>query len=147
MKPLQPEEQAPRDARTAEINRVFAAVERIGTNAALIVLAGCFAGYLFGVLEPYVALDRLPGLIGEGVEAYVRANDVPTGWDWLALLAYGDMLTLAALVLLVSVVGIAYLALIPILWRQKDRIYLLLVVLQLAVFALAASGWLDAGGH
>ncbi len=147
MNPLQPEVQAPRDARTAEINRVFAAVERVGTNAALIVLAGCFAGYLFGVLEPYVALDRLPGLIGEGVEAYVRANDVPTGWEWLALLAYGDMLTLGALVLLVSVVAIAYLALIPILWRQKDRIYLLLVVLQLAVFALAASGWLDAGGH
>lgn len=147
MKPLQSEEQTPRDAGTAEINRVFAAVERIGTNAALIVLAGCFAGYLFGVLEPYVALDRLPGLIGEGVEAYVRANDVPTGWDWLALLRYGDMLSLAGLTLLISVVAIAYLALIPILWRQKDRIYLLLVVLQLAVFALAASGWLDAGGH
>ncbi len=147
MKPLQPEERVPRDARTAEINRVFAAVERVGTNAALVVLAGCFAGYLFGVLEPYVALDRLPGLIGEGVEAYVRANDVPTGWDWLALLAYGDMLSLGGLVLLVGVVIAAYLALIPVLWRQQDRIYLLLVVLQLAVFALAASGWLYAGGH
>ena len=36
------------------------------------------------------------------VDTYVQTIDFPTGWGWVALLGYSDILSLGALVVLVS---------------------------------------------
>ncbi len=130
---------------TDEINQVFARVEMWGVRLGITGMIVAFGLYLTGLVQPFIAPSRLVGLIGGGVTAYVRDNQVPTGWDWLSLLGRSDMLSLSSLVFMVGVIAAAYLALVPVLIRQGNRIYLGLVILQLGVFLLAGFG--DFGGH
>ena len=128
-----------------EIGQAFARVELWGVRLGIFAMIVTFALYLTGLVRPMIAPSRLTGLIGNGVTAYVRDNQVPTGWDWLSHLGRGDMLSLASLVFMVGVIVTAYLALIPVLIRQRNHIYLGLVIAQLGVFLLAAIGGF--GGH
>lgn len=121
------------------MNRRVAAVQRWGTFVALALMLGAFAVYVSGALPPYVPLRQLPTLLAVDAETFVRAHDVPTGWGWVMHLDHGDMLALGGLLAVVAVVGAAYLALLPLLARQRDWIYLVLVAVQLALFALAAA--------
>lgn len=130
---------------TDEINQVFARVELWGVRVGIIGMIVTFALYLTGLVQPFIAPSRLTGLIGGGVTAYVRDNQVPTGWDWLSLIERSDMLSLASLVFMVGVIAAAYVALVPVLIRQGNRIYLGIVIAQLGVFFLAAFGGF--GGH
>ncbi len=132
---------------TAAINARFAAVEQWGTRITLTLVIVAYALYLGGILPPFVPVERLPTVVGAGVESYVARSGVPTGWGWLAHLERGDMLSHGALVALVSVIIAAYAGLVPVLLRHGERLYLALVLLQLAVFLLAGSGVLGGGGH
>jgi len=138
----------PRDDRNGvnDMNEAFARVEDTGSKLALAVLSVVFALYVFGVLAPIVPLQDFPSLIGGGAGAFTRDNGVPTGWGFLTQLDKSDMLSLAAMMLMVGVVFVAYIMLIPGLLRRKDYLYLIMVVLQLGVFVLAGGGWLG-GGH
>jgi len=65
---------------------------------------------------------------------------MPPGWGWLAAMGQGDVLTLAGIAVLALVPLIALLALVPFYAARKDWIYLAIVVGQIGVIALAASG-------
>ncbi len=128
-----------------EIGQVFARVELWGVRLGISGMIVTFLLYLTGLVPSLIAPSRLADLIGGGVSAYVRENQVPTGWDWVWHLGRGDMMSLASLVFLVGVIAVAYMALIPVLIRQRNRIYLGIVIAQLGVFFLAAFGGF--GGH
>jgi hypothetical protein len=124
------------------MNRRFASVARWGMRASLLLVVGAFALYVGGVLPGWVPLAWLPTHIGQGADAFVAAGGMPTGWRGAGGLGHGDVLSLGALISLMGVVAVAYLALLPLLLRHRERLYLALVLLQLVVLVLAAGGWL-----
>lgn len=124
------------------MNRLFAGVQTWGARVGLLTMIAAFALYAAGLLPGYVDVADLPGLIGQPAAAYTAQSGVPTGWSWLAHLEHGDVFSLFGLMLLVATVPVAFVAMLALLLRRRDWIYMALVAAQLGVFALAASGWL-----
>ena len=133
-----------RDA-SAEINRVFERVELHGVRWTLALVLVSFFLYISGWIEAFIPPDRLVGFIGGGLDVFVREHNAPTGWQWLTMLGYSDMLSLGALVLMGGVIFTAYLMVVPVLVRRRDMLYLALVCAQLALFIVAGLG--GPGGH
>ncbi len=128
------------------INRVFAAVQQTGVRIGVTLVVVGFALYASGLMAPYLSIEVLTRNWGMASAAFIEHTGMPRGWEWVWLLGYSDILALAGLVLLTSVIVVAY-AFMAVLWaRQRNLKYLLLSILQLGVFVLAASGLLG-GGH
>lgn len=118
----------------------YATVLEWGTRAGLAVLVASFLAYLFGWLPAQVAPQDLPQLWSRPVAEYLALTGTPRGWGWLALLGRGDMLGLAGIGILAGCSGAALLALVPMYLAQRERTFLVLCVLEVAVLAGAASG-------
>lgn len=138
-------ESAPPMALLTEINNVFAKVEQQGVRLTLTIVLVTFTLYLTGWVEAFMAPQKLAGVIGVSVGSFVREHHAPTGWQWLGMLGYSDMMSLGGLVLMVGVIFMAYVLLLPILIRRRAYLYLVLAVIQLLLFTIAGLG--GPGGH
>ena len=127
------------------MNHTFARIEEIGARLGLAVTLIAFTLYVSGALAPFLSIEALVENWGSRAQDFARNTGLPTGWGWAGMLGYSDMLALAGLILLSSVAIGAYLRLLVVFLRQRSRAYILLVLLQLGVFALAAAGL--GGGH
>jgi hypothetical protein len=108
--------------------------------------AGCLA-YVFEFVPAHVPIEQLPAYWSLPAQEYLQRTASPKGWDWLPMLANGDILPIAGIAILSGVSGLCFLvALIPAYLRQRDWAYLAIAVVQILVLVLAASGLLD-GGH
>lgn len=116
------------------------------TRAALAVLVGGFAAYMSGLLEPLIALERLPQLWGLPLERFLAATGAPAHWEWLRAIGKGDYVNMLGIGMLASVTIGCYLRLLPHLARRGERALAALVALQIAVLLAAASGLLT-GAH
>jgi hypothetical protein len=125
----------------------YASILEKGMLLGLGVLLITFVLYATGVVEPYVALDEVPRLWNLPVDEYLREAGVQSGWSWVGMLQYGDFLNFVGPATLASVTVICYARIVPILWRNDDRIYVVLSVLEVIVLSTAASGVLGGGGH
>jgi hypothetical protein len=117
-----------------------------GTRIGLVVLVLSFASYVLGLAESHVPVDRLPELWVHPVERYLELTQVPTGWNWLALIHRGDIAGLAGIVILSGCSLVCLLALVPLYLKRGDRAFAALCLAEVAVVVLAASGLLT-GGH
>lgn len=131
--------------REEKANRLFARVEMSGALAGMLVAILGLAVYVSGIVPPFIPIDELVVNWGLGVDEFVLRTNQPAGWSWLHRLGYGDTLAFLGLALLAGVVVACYAALLPVMIKSGERLFSLLVFLQLIVFALAASGWLT--GH
>ena len=126
---------------------LYANILNKGMLLGLVILLITFALYVFGIVSPYVPLDKLSNYWGLGVEDYLHELDIPTGWSWLAMLGYSDFLNFIVIAFLAGVSIICYIAIVPTLWRQNDKIYAALAVLEVIVLTAAAAGIFGSGGH
>jgi len=110
------------------------------------VLAGAFLLYAFEIVEPHVALERLPALWSLPLEHYLRVNDAPSGWQWLRYLDKGEYLSLIGVALLGLATLVCYLRLAVLLLRRGESLPAAIVVAQILVL-LAAAANLFAAGH
>jgi hypothetical protein len=142
---------AERPARTsldvAEEQLTYAALLGLGMKAGLLSLIASFAIYASGLLAPLVPFDELPRVWSLPVREYLAATGVHTGWSWVRLLDRGDFLNFLGIAFLSGVTIVCYLAIIPIFFRQRDRIYAWISIVEVLVLTLAASGLLAVGGH
>ena len=74
-------------------------------------------------------------------------TQIEKGWSWATHLGQSDFLTFAPIAFLASVTVICYLTILPIFFKRKDFIYATLVIAEVMVLVLAASGVLPSGGH
>lgn len=132
-------------AQTPEQLR-FARLLDWSTRAGFVVLLLSFLAYVLRWTPPLVPPEQLPALWDKPVAQYLAATGTPTGWSWVKLLGHGDIAGLLGVVLLIGCAIPCLLALLPIYGRGKDRHYLGLVLAEVAVLLLAASGLLG-GGH
>ncbi len=112
----------------------------------LALLLAAFALYLSGLLPPLVDPSEVPRMWHLSAEEYTEANNIPTGWGWVQKIAYGDVLSFASLVLLASGTLICFSITLFSFLKDKDWIYSGIIILEIGVLLLAASG-LVAGGH
>lgn len=118
-----------------------------GSWAGIAILAITFLLYAGGIIPSYVDPAQMQQYWSMKSSAYLQAAKVPSGWGWLGMLNYGDFLSLIGMVWLGALTLIGYLILLPSYLRKKDTIYSTIVIVEVLVLALAASGILGTGGH
>ena len=112
-----------------------------GTKIGLVLLVAGFAAYATGAMTPQIPPQELARLWGLPLKEFLAATGAPTGWHWLPLAGRGDYVNYIAIVLLASIVPVAYLRMLPLLARHA-RLYALIALLEIAVLLGAASGLL-----
>jgi hypothetical protein len=114
-----------------------------GTRLGIVILAGSFAAYVFGLLPAFIPIEQMPSLWTLPVHEYLDKTGTGTGWYWISRLANGEFASLLGIATLAacSVAGLG--ALIPDYVRRGDFIYAAICLLSIAVVLLAASGALN----
>ena len=117
-----------------------------GTRISLAVLVAAFLAYVLGVTPAALPLAEVPRFWGLPLERYLALSGAPSGWGWLAMLDKGEYQSMVGVALLGLVTVLCYLRLLPALLVRGERLQAAIVVAQVVVLLLAASGVL-AGGH
>ncbi|MHB8917895.1 MAG: DUF1634 domain-containing protein [Desulfocucumaceae bacterium] len=118
-----------------------------GSWAGIVTLAITFILYLSGIVPSYVDPSQMQLYWGMKSSAYLEAVKAPHGWGWLGMIKYGDFMTLLGIAWLGGLTVLGYLILLPAYLRKKDNIYSAIVITEIVVLVLAASGLLGTGGH
>lgn len=118
-----------------------------GSWAGIVILAVTFLLYVTGIMPSYIDPAQMQHYWGMKSSAYLEAAKVPSGWGWLGMIGYGDFLSLIGMAWLGILTVIGYLILLPAYLRKKDNIYTVIVIAEVIVLTLAASGILGSGGH
>jgi hypothetical protein len=139
------EEQEKASLEPTPEQRLYAKVLAVGMYAGLVCLFLTFALYVFGIMEPHIALEELPQHWGKSVRDYLVDTKIDTGWSWVGMLGYGDFVNFIGIAALAGVTIICYLAIVPGLLKSKDVTYSVLALLEVLVLVLAASGIIAAG--
>jgi len=118
-----------------------------GARSGLAVLSLSFLAYVFGWMPAHIPLDQLPGIWSLPVHDYLKQTQTPTGWSWLTLTGNGDFASLLGIAWLSGISLVCLLSVIPIYFRRKDMVFVVICIIALAVQLLAASSLLGSGGH
>jgi hypothetical protein len=125
---------------------LYARILEKGMIIGLLTLLVTFAIYAFGIMEPYIALDKISQYWTLNVHDYLEQGNIENGWAWLGFLKYGDFINFIGVAILAGVTILSYLAIVPLLLKNKDYVYAVLALLEVIILSLAASG-IIAGGH
>lgn len=139
--PADPPPQGAAEAHRAAEARRYALWLTWGTRTGVAVLLAGLVAALAGWLPPQVPPEQVALWWGQPVDAYLSATGGSTGWAWIRQLAHGDMAGLLGVALLAASAVPPLLALLPLYWRQRSWVFVLLCLAEIAVVALAASGW------
>jgi hypothetical protein len=131
------QDQSPRTGAGSEDERLARSLG-IGVRIGLVLLAATFVVYVFGLLPPHVPLDRVPSYWHLRAADYLERTGMPARWQWAARLSEGDVLTMVPAVFLVALAAPCLVAVLPMLVRRREFVYVAIIVLQLALFAVAA---------
>ena len=135
---VEDQDQAPEGSPEGADEHRYRAVLGVGVRVILAVLAAALALYLSGAVRPHVPLDELPGYWTLPSADFVERTGMPTGWSWIGRLNEGDVLTMIPAALLATMSAVCLAAILPIAVRQGDYVFVAVIVLQLALFAVAA---------
>lgn len=118
-----------------------------GMLVGLLGLVITFTIYGAGILKPMIPIDQVQHYWVMPVADYLAESGIHAGWAWLGNLGYGDMLTFLPIAFLSLLTIVCYAAILPGLIRKKDTPYVVLVIVEIIVLTVAASGILGSGGH
>ncbi len=118
-----------------------------GAWSGIAILVVTFTLYMSGIMKAFIPPSQMPQYWGMKVSDYLHATGVPHGWSWLGMLGYGDIVNFVGIALLgVLTIG-GYLILLPAYLKKKDVPYTVIVIAELIVLTVAASGILGVSGH
>jgi len=125
-----------------------------GAWLGIFIMVVTYVIYAAGVLTPHVPVDELPRAWKMSVTEYVHAYDIPLGWGWVNHIGFGegghgdgDFLNFIGIGMLAGLTIVCYLTLIPVYARRREFVFFSIVVLEIIVLTVAASGVLGTGGH
>lgn len=137
-----------RSAKTGELAGevgAYVALLRTGTRLSLAVLVLTFVLYVGGLVAPLIPIVELPRYWGLRTGEYLRQTGLPSGWGWIRLVRFGDFLNYVGMVMLAGLTVVCYVAILPHYLRKGDTPYTLIILAEIAVLLLAASGLLTVG--
>jgi hypothetical protein len=126
---------------------LYARLLEKGMYIGLLILLITFGLYSFGIIDPYIPLDKISEYWTMNVDDYLHHANIKAGWAWTGMLKYGDFLNFVGIAILAGVTILCYAAIVPTLLKNKDRVYAMLALLEVVILSVAASGILGAGGH
>jgi len=124
---------------------LYAKILEKGMYLGLLILFITYALYVFGIMDPYIPLDKISDYWSMNVHDYLEHADIKNGWAWLGMLKYGDFINFIGVALLAGVTIICYAAIVPTLLKNKDTVYAVLAVIEVIILGAAASGILAVG--
>ena len=132
---------------------VYANFLERGMLLGLAIMFLTFGLYAFGFISPVIPLDRLPDYWSLSATEYLDAIErdylhlghTVTGWTWTTLLLYGDFMNFIGIAILSGITIVCYGIIVPILWSNHDKLYTCLVIAEIVILVLAASGILKSG--
>ena len=132
---------------------LYASILQVGMYIGLALLLVTFALYTSGVIAPAVPVEELPDYWTMNVHDYLEATNRDhlhqehpiSGWSWLTVVGKGDYLNFLGIALLSGVTIVCFLGIVPTLIRKKDKAYVIMALLEVAILTLAASGILAVG--
>lgn len=114
----------------------------LGIRIGRYFLASMFILYVFGITPAKVPLSDLPAYWSMAADRYSKLVGVGAGWDWLSLIVYGDYMNFLGIALLSGLTIACYLRVLPFSLQRKDFMSGSVIVLEVIVLSLAASGLL-----
>ncbi len=124
---------------------LYARILEIGMYLGLLVLFVTFGLYAFGIVDPYIPLDKISNYWSMNVNDYLKHAEIKAGWAWLGMLKYGDFINFIGVAMLAGVTIFCYAAIVPTLLKNNDKVYAILAVLEVIILSAAASGILAVG--
>jgi hypothetical protein len=118
-----------------------------GAWSGIAILATTFFLYMSGFLKAFVHPSLMPQYWGMKVSDYLHATSAPSGWAWVSMTGYGDYINFIGIALLGILTIGGYLILLPAYLKKKDKIYVAIVLTEIVVLSVAASGVLGVSGH
>jgi hypothetical protein len=126
---------------------IYANILNKGMIIGILILLITYAIYIAGILPTFIPVEDVPKTWHYSVAKYVHEFGAPTGWNWLGMVSKGDYLNFIGIAILAAVSIFCYIAILPGLFRKKDTVLVVIVILEIAVLVFAASGILKSGGH
>ena len=111
-----------------------------GTRLGIVILAGSFAAYVFGLLPAFIPVEKMPSLWTLPAREYLDRTGTGTGWYWIRHLANGEFASLLGIAVLAASSIACLGALVPEYVRRRDFAYAVICLISIAVVLLAASG-------
>jgi len=124
---------------------IYADTLESGVRIGRLLLVLTFALYAFGLMDPKVPFEDLPTFWTMPVSAYLRGLGIDAGWHWVLLIGHGDFANFIGIAFLAGLTCVCYGRVLPIGLERKDNIFTTILILQIAVLVLAASGLLSFG--
>jgi hypothetical protein len=118
-----------------------------GSWGAIAILFITFGVYVSGIFESYIPINEVSQYWSMPVSQYVHEANIPIGWGWAALIGKGDFLNFVGIVLLAGMTIVCYIVILPYYLKEKDIPYVVLIILEVLILCLGASGLLGTGGH
>jgi hypothetical protein len=118
-----------------------------GSWGAIAILFITFGVYVSGIFESYIPINEVSQYWSMPVSQYVQEANIPIGWGWATLLGKGDFLNFIGIVLLAGMTIVCYIVILPYYIKQKDIAFVVLIILEVLVLCLGASGIFGTGGH
>jgi len=126
---------------------LYARLLELGMFIGLAILLITFGLYAFGIMDPYIPLDKISGYWNLSVNDYLEHAHIKSGWAWLGMLKYGDFINFIGIAILAGITIPCYAAIVPTLLKNNDKAYAVMAILEVIILSVAASGILGAGGH
>ena len=128
--------------------RVLAWGARIGVCAVLLTLIL----YLSGAVQPLVPLEDMPTYWSLSIDDYQEKSGMRKkwagvkNWQWVRHADRAEFLMYVGMALLAAVTIVCYASILPVLIRKGRRAHSVMVIIELLVLVLAASGVLSGLG-
>jgi len=119
-----------------------------GSWAGIVILVITFFLYVTGTMTAYIPPAEMPQYWSMRSSDFLHAVGLHGGWEWLGMLGKGDYINYLGIALLGGLTIIGYLVLLlPAFIKKKDNAFVAIVITEILVLTLAASGILGSGGH
>jgi hypothetical protein len=125
----------------------YADILETGLTIGRYFLAGTFILYVFGFTTPMVPLSELTSHWSMAADEYSRHVGVDIGWGWIKLVHHGDYMNFLGIAFLTGLTLVCYMRLVPISLRGKNYSFSAILLVEIAVLLIAASGLLAVGHH
>ncbi len=126
---------------------VYAGILEKGMYLGLLLILGTFALYVLGIIKPYIPVTEISKYWSMSVDQYLQTAKIHQGWWWVGMLRYGDFINFIGIAFLAGVTIVCFLVIVPVLWKNNDKLYAAFSLLEVVILGLAASGILGFGGH
>ncbi|MEO5346918.1 MAG: hypothetical protein H7834_11150 [Magnetococcus sp. YQC-9] len=118
-----------------------------GWKIGFVLMLIFFGLYVFGVLPAHVSMEQLAQYWVLPADQYLKAVNGPTGWGWVALVTKGDYLNYIGIAILAGITVVCYAQVLPLFLKKGDKVYSAIMIAEILVLVLAASGILGGGAH